>query len=381
VKKINKTLKAAKVSRRSVLKGAAATGAAAAIGPWYIPNAFAAPVVNVLMWGEYLPDSVVADFKAKTGITVNHTKIGDNGEIISKMKAGGGAGYDLASPTNMRALQWADLGVLAPFDMNRINTSAVNPGMLAVGERDWNFGGKGSHWVPQLWGTESISWRTDKWQPDGLPSFGDIWEPNPGIDGAFMMGRTYSMMTGCGIWMHHQGKMDFWSSYNDEDTMRKNWETITEYCISKKGNLVKFWSGADPQKQGFTSDGVVVGQTWDGPIAAMMKAGEPVAYQTTDEGALAWIDGITMSAKAENIDEAYELINYSFTPEVGGQTVNEIGYNSAVNGASDFYSDETKALAKAIYPGDTSTKLNPWPPEPPWYADARAEYANKFETA
>ena len=381
MKKINKTLKAAKVSRRSVLKGAAATGAAAAIGPGYIPNAFAAPVVNVLMWGEYLPDSVVADFKAKTGITVNHTKIGDNGEIISKMKAGGGAGYDLASPTNMRALQWADLGVLAPFDMNRINTSAVNPGMLAVGERDWNFGGKGSHWVPQLWGTESISWRTDKWQPDGLPSFGDIWEPNPGIDGAFMMGRTYSMMTGCGIWMHHQGKMDFWSSYNDEDTMRKNWETITDYCISKKGNLVKFWSGADPQKQGFTSDGVVVGQTWDGPIAAMMKAGEPVAYQTTDEGALAWIDGITMSAKAENIDEAYELINYSFTPEVGGQTVNEIGYNSAVNGASDHYSDETKALAKAIYPGDTSTKLNPWPPEPPWYADARAEYANKFETA
>jgi len=381
VKKINKTLNAAKVTRRSVLKGAAATGAAAAIGPWYIPNAFAAPVVNVLMWGEYLPDSVVADFKAKTGITVNHTKIGDNGEIISKMKAGGGAGYDLASPTNMRALQWADLGVLAPFDMNRINTSAVNPGMLAVGERDWNFGGNGSHWVPQLWGTESISWRTDKWQPDGLPSFGDIWEPNPGIDGAFMMGRTYSMMTGCGIWMHHQGNMDFWASYNDEDTMRSNWETITDYCISKKGNLVKFWSGADPQKQGFTSDGVVVGQTWDGPIAAMMKAGEPVAYQTTDEGALAWIDGITLSAKADNIDEAYELINYSFTPEVGGQTVNEIGYNSAVNGASDHYSAETKALAKAIYPGDTSTKLNPWPPEPPWYADARAEYANKFETA
>jgi spermidine/putrescine transport system substrate-binding protein len=377
VKKINKTLKAAKVSRRSVLKGAAATGAAAAIGPWYIPNAFAAPVVNVLMWGEYLPDSVVADFKAKTGITVNHTKIGDNGEIISKMKAGGGAGYDLASPTNMRALQWENLGVLAPFDMNRINTSAVNPGMLAVGERDWNFGGNGSHWVPQLWGTESISWRTDKWTPDGLPSFGDLWEPNPGIDGAFMMGRTYSMMTGCGIWMHHQGKMDFWSSYNDEDTMRKNWETITDFCISKKGNLVKFWSGADPQKQGFTSDGVVVGQTWDGPIAAMMKAGEPVAYQTTDEGALAWIDGITLSAKAENIDEAYELINYSFTPEVGGQTINEIGYNSAVNGASDFYSPETKALAKAIYPGDTSTKLNPWPPEPPWFADASSMMLKK----
>jgi spermidine/putrescine transport system substrate-binding protein len=334
------------------------------------------------MWGEYLPDSVVADFKAKTGITINHTKIGDNGEIIAKMKAGGGAGYDLASPTNMRALQWENLGVLAPFDMNKIsNIGNVNPGMVAVGDRDWNFGGKGSHWVPQLWGTESISWRTDKWTPDGLPSFGDIWEPNPGISGAFMMGRTYSMMTGCGIWMHHQGKMDFWSSYKNEETMRKNWQTITDFCISKKANLVKFWSGADPQKQGFTSDGVVVGQTWDGPIVSMMKAGEPVAYQTTDEGALAWVDGITLSAKAENIDEAYELVNYSFTPEVGGKTINEIGYNSAVIGASDFYSDATKAISQAVYPGDTASKLNPWPPEPPWFADARAEYANKFETA
>ena len=99
------------------------------------------------------------------------------------------------------------------------------------------------------------------------------------------------------------------------------------------------------------------------------------------EGALAWVDGITLSAKAENIDEAYELINYSFTPEVGGQTINEIGYNSAVIGASDHYSDATKAISQAVYPGDTASKLNPWPPEPPWYADARAEYANKFETA
>ena len=90
----------------------------------------------------------------------------------------------------------------------------------------------------------------------------------------------------------------------------------------------------------------------------MMKAGEPVAYQTTDEGALAWVDGITLSAKAENIDEAYELINYSFTPEVGGMTINEIGYNSAVIGASDFYSDATKAISQAVYPGDTASKLN-----------------------
>ena len=104
-------------NRRALLKRGAALAALTPTAPMFVKNAFAATSgeVNVLMWGEYLPDSILADFKAKTGITVNHTKIGDNGEIIAKMKAGGGAGFDLASPTNMRALQWENLGVLAPF--------------------------------------------------------------------------------------------------------------------------------------------------------------------------------------------------------------------------------------------------------------------------
>jgi len=156
----DKTAKAVKkFNRRTLLASGAALAAFTPVAPMFVRNAFAATSgeVNVLMWGEYLPDSVIADFKAKTGIVVNHTKIGDNGEIISKMKAGGGAGYDLASPTNMRALQWENLGVLQPFDMNKVtNIGNVNPGMVAVGERDWNFGNKGSHWLPQLWGTESI---------------------------------------------------------------------------------------------------------------------------------------------------------------------------------------------------------------------------------
>ena len=150
---------AKKFNRRSLIRNAATLAAFAPVAPMFVKNAFAATSgqLNVLMWGEYLPDSVIADFKNKTGITVNHTKIGDNGEIIAKMKAGGGAGYDLASPTNMRALQWENLGVLQPFDMKKITSIGnVNPGMVAVGERDWNFGGKGSHWCLNF-GEQSLS--------------------------------------------------------------------------------------------------------------------------------------------------------------------------------------------------------------------------------
>ena len=73
-------------NRRALLKRGAALAALTPVAPMFVKNAFAATSgeVNVLMWGEYLPDSIVADFKAKTGITINHTKIGDNGEIVAK---------------------------------------------------------------------------------------------------------------------------------------------------------------------------------------------------------------------------------------------------------------------------------------------------------
>ena len=64
-------------NRRTLLKRGAALAALTPTAPMFVKNAFAATSgeVNVLMWGEYLPDSILADFKAKTGITVNHTKM------------------------------------------------------------------------------------------------------------------------------------------------------------------------------------------------------------------------------------------------------------------------------------------------------------------
>ena len=95
----------AQMTRRKVLKGAAAAGVGAAVGPWIISsNVLAASgEVNVLMWSDYLPPGFLKAFTAETGIKVNYTGIGSNEEIINKMKATKGRGIDICSPTNMRS--------------------------------------------------------------------------------------------------------------------------------------------------------------------------------------------------------------------------------------------------------------------------------------
>jgi spermidine/putrescine transport system substrate-binding protein len=369
--------------RRSVLKGAAAISAAA-VGPWIVsPRALAASgEINVLMWSDYLTPEWIEGFTKKTGIKVNYTGIGSNEEIINKMKATKGRGFDIISPTNVRSLQWSPLNLIQPFDMNRINTTTVNSAMLKIGENEWNFEGKGIHWLPQIWGTEAMAWRTDLYSPPGgIPSYGNVWQPE--VQGKTMM-RPHSGMLGAGLYLETIGKLnpgDVWRAYQSEEKMRPVWEKITKFCIDNKKQIKLFWNDADSQKNGLLNEGVVVGQTWDGPPLALKSQGEPVTYQAPREGALAWVDGMSIPSGAENMDQIYAFIEYVFLPEPAGRAIDKHGYNSAVLGADKFASAQYAKNFGEAYPGDALKNLNPWPAEPQWYADVRTEYRNKFVNA
>ncbi len=371
------------LSRRQIIKTGVAVGAVLAAPVIISKSALSSSgEVNVMMWSDYLPEEFKDAFKKETGIVVNHTGIGSNEEIINQMKATRGRGFDLCSPTNMRSQQWEHLELLQPFDMNKVPTDRLNQTMLSVGTNEWNFEGKGSHWLPQLWGTEAIAWRTDKWQPaGGMPSYGDLWS---GDMENKMMGRPHSMMLGAGLFMETNGMLtpdDMRRAYKSEEDMIDVWTKVTKFCIDNKKNVKKFWNDADGQKNGLMQEDVIVGQTWDGPIMAMMTEGKPVKYQAPKEGALAWVDGMAMPVGAKNIEQAYALIEFSFRPENGGLTANLTGYNSAVIGADAHLSDASKNNFATAYPGDALDNLWAWPSEPTWYAAIRTEFRDKFVAA
>ncbi len=385
------------IGRRKFIKASTAAGAAAAVGPWIISSDVlaASGEVNVLMWSDYLSAGFFKAFEAKSGIKINFTGIGSNEEIINKMKASKGRGIDICSPTNMRSPQWKDLGLLQPFDFSRIgNVRNLNPAMLRVGEEEWNFQGKGSHWLPMIWGTEGVAWRTDQWAPprDGdIPSYGDIWQAD--VKGKTMM-RVHSGMLGAGLYLETVGKLEpgaMKKAYDNEAGMRKTWQVVTDFCVANKAQVKLFWNDADSQINGLLNDGVVVGQTWDGPPIGMMNNNDPVQYRAPIEGSLAWVDGIALSKQADNMDAIHEFLNYCFTPEVGGRSIDGgkddtwggkgHGYNSAVLGADKFASNNYGKIFGSVYPGNSLANLWPWPKEPQWYADVRTEYVNKFNAA
>ena len=331
-------------SRRTVLKGGAALAGALAAPAIVSPRVLASSgEVNVLMWSDYLPASFVDSFTNKTGIKINFTGIGSNEEILNKLKATKGQGFDIATPTMDRAPQWADLDLLQPFDMSRVPIDKVNAGMAEKGGAIWD-------------------------------------EANAGKT----MGRAHSMLLCAGLYLERVGQLDagsMWAAYESEERMRPIWEKVTDWCIARKGNIKIIWNDADTQKNGLMNEGVIVGQTWDGPPIALKNQGQPVMYRAALEGAMAWIDGMSLPAGAQNIDQAYAFIQHCYDAEAAGKAIDTHGYNSPVIGAERYANAQYAKNFADAYPGDALQKLNPWPPTQSWYADVRAQYVNKFQSA
>ena len=376
-------LAAKKFNRRNVLKAGAAAGAFAVTAPGIVSSAYAASgEIDILMWSDYLPETFVKSFADATGIKINFTGIGSNEEIINKMKANKGQGFDLVSPTNNQGLEWGPLELLQPFDMGKVDIAKVNPAMAAIGTKDWSFNGKGIHWLPHIWGTEGVAWRTDKYVPEGgVPSYGAIWdEANAGKT----MIRPHSGMLCAGLYMETIGALDkgsMWKAYESEATMRPIWQKVADWCIARKKNIKLLWNDADSQKNGLLKEGVIVGQTWDGPPLALKTAGEPVNYQAPKEGSMAWVDGMSMPIGAKNTDQIYAFLKYAYDAKPAGEAINHHGYNSPVLGADKNANDNYKKNFAEAYPGDSLANLNPWPPQAPWYAKVRTEYVNKFKSS
>jgi len=378
------TLMAAKTfSRRTMLRNAAAGGAMLATGPWLVKDAFSTSgEINILNWADEVMDPVLPNFTAKTGIKVNSTPFSQNEEQINKLQATEGEGFDLCQPTRDRAPQFKDLGVLAPFDMNKLpNTKNLIPSMLEGSTSIWTWE-DGLYHVPHCWGSEAISWRTDLATIEYKTlSYGTLWEEQ--YKGK-VQGRPHSLLLGIGLWLDASGKLPsnrMADAFESEDKFKKIYDQILPIAIEHKPWIKQFWDSADNTKSGLLENGVVIGQTWDGPPLTLKKEGKPVSYMAPQEGAITWIDGWAMPKAAKNVDQLYEFINYLHTPEVGAQVAETSSYNAVVVGADALLSDAAKKNFAEAYPEDALQKLWHRIPEPTWFGELRTQYADKFKSA
>src|SRR5262245_35592340 len=134
------------------LGAAAMVAATLTVGP-----ANAAEKIVVSNWDAYMPPELLPNFTKETGIEVDLVLHTTNEDIVGKVSAVGGKGYDVifVSGPYVEALQ--QLGLLADFDPAKV----PNLANLFPQARELPFDPGNKHSAPYTWGTTGLCYRSD----------------------------------------------------------------------------------------------------------------------------------------------------------------------------------------------------------------------------
>jgi spermidine/putrescine transport system substrate-binding protein len=370
-------------NRRKLIQGAGAAAGLALAAPFVSRTAFAqsSGTVNIFAWAGYINDEILAAFEKATGIKPNYTPYGTNDELLNQLRANNGGGFDIIWPSVDRVPNYVEFGLVQPIDESKVEVAKCLP---SAWENSAKFGAvvEGKRYqVPTDWGTEALAF--DKQQSPleyGTASYGDIWKPE--MAGKATV-RGHSSLVGLGLWLEAEGKLPrpLLDAFTSPEAQVEIFDVILAEAIARKGNIVQFWSNENEAQGAFRVNGAAIGQTWDSTAAALAKEGLPVGFIAPKEGALAWMEGVSIPSGAANLDQAYAFINWFLTPEAGALYTNATSINSTAVGAADLLSDQSKAFFAAAYPGDALDKLWWWPIQESWYVTKRNEYQDRFLSA
>lgn len=90
-----------------------------------------ANTINVFVWGDILEPTVIADFERETGIKLHLSYYASNEELIVKLKATKGEGYDLIIPSDYAVNILIREELLKPLDKSKFAFwNTTNPNLL-----------------------------------------------------------------------------------------------------------------------------------------------------------------------------------------------------------------------------------------------------------
>ena len=283
-----------------------------------------AETLELLTWEGYAPKELMDKFEKETGITVKPT-YSNNEEIIAKLRATRGAGFDLAQPSQDRISSvQAKYKLYQPIDFTKVDAAQIVPSMLEAVKKNTMVGDK-SYAVPHVYGTSGLIVNR-KYAPDAS-DYKDLLNP------AYSGRVSYRLKRPTLIGVAFSMQQDPFTLYANPTSYKKLMERVGEKPIEGKGLVKNYWTNGDALLQSMRSEEVFVAMAWDNGGWKMHAENSDIDFIAPKSGALGWIDTFTIPAKAKNVDAAYQWINFMMKPENAAVFTNMEKYGTASKGA------------------------------------------------
>jgi len=314
-----------------------------------------AETLSLLTWKGYTPKNLVEKFQKETGIEVKAT-YSSNEEMIAKLRATRGAGFDLAQPSQDRISSVQEkYNIYQPIDLSKVKADQIIPSMLEAVKQNTMVNGK-SHAVPFCWGTSGMVVNR-KYAPT-VSDYSDLLN-------AFYAGRvSYRLKRPTLIALAFAMGENPFAKYSDEEAYKALMEKVGQAMIAGKPFVKNYWANGDALLQSMRSGEVHVAMAWDGGGWKLHAENPNIDFMAPRSGALGWIDTFAIPAKAKNVEGAYKWINFILRPENAAVFTNLEKYGTASDGAVKFLDASIRGNFERSFPLAAIANIKWYPPVP-----------------
>ena len=256
--------------------------------------------IRVLNWQGYGTDlgwSLEA-FEAATGHTVVHEYFNSEQEMLTKMRTNPGA-YDVVLINAAYTTQAYEEGLLAAIDTAAIGNYAGIPANFA---EDPSLVHEGAvYGVPWTWGLTAIAINTQAFD-EAPTSLEVLWDPAH-------KGRV-SIRDDAEEAVHLGALATSQDINNIEDL-----DAVEAKLKELMPQLRTFWASENDWNQFMAAGELDVASYWSGSAARSAGMGLPVEFVVPKEGAIAWLDGLSIPETSEHKEAAAQFIDWMIDPE------------------------------------------------------------------
>lgn len=256
--------------------------------------------INVFIWGDTLHPIVLKEFEKETGIKVNLSYYSSNEELLVKMKATRGKGYDLVMPSGYNVQLMIDDQLLKPINHSKLNFwKDMNPILLNT---EFDRGNKYS--IPFGWEIYGLGVDQRFFKGNFDPSWRAIYDPSV---------MNYKIAVS-----NHAGEAVSHASFYLYGTAQK---MLTEEQFQEIRQLLllqRSWVEAysDFRADYFIATGnCPVGLSTSTYIKRIHLLFPTIDFVVPKEGTFVTIENLCISTASTKEEYVYKLLNHLYTKE------------------------------------------------------------------
>jgi spermidine/putrescine transport system substrate-binding protein len=257
-----------------------------------------------------MPKDLLENFTKETGIAAEMAVHATNEEIMGKVTASGGKGYDVLFVSSPFAEALKKLSLIAELDHGNL-PNLVN---LYAEANDLPYDPGNHYSVPYAWGTTGLCYRADLVTTEPT-SWMDLLRPADALKGKITMLKTDR-------WLMAAGLKALGYSVNATDPAQV--KAARDLLISAKANLLAYDDTTFYSK--LVSGEALLVQAWDGWCNYGITDNPHIKFVVPKEGSDMWVDTMVVTAASEHKRAAETFINYVLRPDVHAWVVSNILY-------------------------------------------------------